>query len=174
MDFSSNLSIGRQENFSSITTFNTTNGIPVGQAFQVNSLTPSYSTRLYSVNDTYGTDLYYPKFNGIDTLISSASIVALTNKDLLSATNTFPTSLATLTGVQTLMNKTLTSPSANTISITSAGFAGSPAIIFSETGNDTGFYHPADGALGIMCNGNKCTRYLNSDITFYGPSGFHF
>jgi len=34
----------------------------------------------------------------------------LTNKDLTSGTNTFPTSLATLTGSQTLTNKTLTTP----------------------------------------------------------------
>lgn len=34
----------------------------------------------------------------------------LTNKDLSSGTNTFPTSLATLTGSQTLTNKTLTAP----------------------------------------------------------------
>jgi hypothetical protein len=34
----------------------------------------------------------------------------LTNKDLTSATNTLPTSVATLTGTQTLTNKTLTAP----------------------------------------------------------------
>ena len=64
VDLSSNQSVGGQTNLSSITTFNTTNGIPGGQEFQVISLTPSYSTRLYSVNDTDSTDLYYPKFNG--------------------------------------------------------------------------------------------------------------
>jgi hypothetical protein len=37
----------------------------------------------------------------------------LTNKDLTSGTNTFPTSLATLTGSQTLTNKILTSPQIN-------------------------------------------------------------
>jgi hypothetical protein len=56
----------------------------------------------------YSTDLYYPQIIGKDTLISSTSTAALTNKDLSSATITFPTSLATLTGIQTLRNKILT------------------------------------------------------------------
>lgn len=37
----------------------------------------------------------------------------VTNKNLSSATNTFPSSLATLTGTQTLTNKTLTTPVVN-------------------------------------------------------------
>lgn len=37
----------------------------------------------------------------------------VTNKDLSSGTNTFPSSLATLTGTQTLTNKTLTTPVVN-------------------------------------------------------------
>ena len=37
----------------------------------------------------------------------------LTNKDLTSGTNTFPTSLATLTGTETFTNKTLTNPKIN-------------------------------------------------------------
>ena len=37
----------------------------------------------------------------------------VTNKNLSSATNTFPSSLATLTGTQTLTNKTLTTPIVN-------------------------------------------------------------
>lgn len=37
----------------------------------------------------------------------------VTNKNLSSATNTFPSSLATLTGTQTLTNKTLTAPTVN-------------------------------------------------------------
>lgn len=42
------------------------------------------------------------------TLVGVDTTQTLTNKDLTSGTNTFPTSLATLTGVQTLTNKTLT------------------------------------------------------------------
>ena len=48
----------------------------------------------------------------IDTAVTVDKTTAqtLTNKDLTSGTNTFPTSLATLTGVETLTNKTLTTP----------------------------------------------------------------
>ena len=38
---------GGQKSFSNIATFTTTNGIPGGQAFQVNSLTNPHTTRLY-------------------------------------------------------------------------------------------------------------------------------
>jgi hypothetical protein len=44
----------------------------------------------------------------------------LTNKDLTSVTNTFPSSLATLAGTQTLTNKTLTAPSISALSFTSS------------------------------------------------------
>jgi hypothetical protein len=44
----------------------------------------------------------------VTTDLSTAQ--TLSNKDLTSGTNTFPTSLATLTGTQTLTNKTLTAP----------------------------------------------------------------
>ena len=47
--------------------------------------------------------------NTSDATKNSAT-ATLTNKDLTSATNTFPTSLVTLTGTQSLSNKTLTSP----------------------------------------------------------------
>lgn len=67
----------------------------------------------------------------------------LTNKDLTSATNTYPTSLA------------------NT-------------IIFSETGNDAGIYHSADGELGKTCNGSICALLLNSEIDFYSSYGLRF
>ena len=43
-------------------------------------------------------------------MCSSDLSQTLTNKDLTSGTNTFPTSVATLTGSQTLTNKTLTTP----------------------------------------------------------------
>lgn len=51
--------------------------------------------------------------NTSDFTKNSAS-ATLTNKDLTSGTNTFPTSLVTLTGTQTLTNKTLTSPKIGT------------------------------------------------------------
>lgn len=46
--------------------------------------------------------------------LTPSNTATVTNKDLSSATNTFPSSLATLTGTQTLTNKTLTSPTVNT------------------------------------------------------------
>lgn len=52
-----------------------------------------------------------------DTLVGKATTDVLTNKDLTSATNTFSSSLATLTGTQTLTNKTLTAPVINTAKI---------------------------------------------------------
>jgi hypothetical protein len=53
-------------------------------------------------------------FEDIVTVALTASNTAtVTNKDLSSGTNTFPSSLATLTGTQTLTNKTLTAPTIN-------------------------------------------------------------
>jgi hypothetical protein len=43
-------------------------------------------------------------------VLTASSTNTLSNKDLTSGTNTFPSSLATLTGSQTLTNKTLTNP----------------------------------------------------------------
>lgn len=51
-----------------------------------------------------------------DTVIialTPTNTATVTNKDLSSGTNTFPSSLATLTGTQTLTNKTLTTPVVN-------------------------------------------------------------
>ena len=69
-----------------------------------------------------GTGLSGGSTSGSATLAIDTSVVVdkttaqtLTNKDLTSGTNTFPTSLATLTGSQTLTNKTI-SGSSNTIS----------------------------------------------------------
>ena len=48
-----------------------------------------------------------------NTTVDKTTAQALTNKDLTSGTNTFPTSLATITGSETLTNKTLTDPKIN-------------------------------------------------------------
>lgn len=48
--------------------------------------------------------------NNTSDATKNAATAALTNKDLTSGTNTFPTSLVTLTGSQSLSNKTLTAP----------------------------------------------------------------
>lgn len=54
-------------------------------------------------------------------VVGTTDAQALTNKDLSGAGNTFPTSLATLTGIQTLTNKTIALGS-NTVSGTRAQF----------------------------------------------------
>lgn len=74
-------------------TFTTTNGIPGGEAIRVSSMTSPYQTKLYSVNTTYDTSLYFPEHNGIDRLVSRASVDTLLNKNLTSSTNTFPSRL---------------------------------------------------------------------------------
>ena len=55
------------------------------------------------------------------TTVDKTTAQTLTNKDLTSGTNTFPTSLATLTGSQTLTNKTLTNPLINLTITTNSG-----------------------------------------------------
>lgn len=65
---------------------------------------------------TAGTGLTGGGTSGTVTLAIDSTVATLTgsqtltNKDLTSGTNTFPSSLATLTGAETLTNKTLTSP----------------------------------------------------------------
>jgi hypothetical protein len=68
---------------------------------------------------TAGTGLTGGGTSGTVTLAIDSTVATLTgsqtltNKDLTSGTNTFPSSLATLTGAETLTNKILTSPQIN-------------------------------------------------------------
>lgn len=68
---------------------------------------------------TAGTGLTGGGTSGSVTLAIDSTVATLTgtqtltNKDLTSGTNTFPTTLVTLSGTQTLTNKTLTSPLIN-------------------------------------------------------------
>jgi hypothetical protein len=57
-------------------------------------------------------------------LVTLTGAQSLTNKNLTDATNVFPASLATLTGAQTLTNKTLTSPVVNGMTGDTATFSG--------------------------------------------------
>ena len=74
---------------------------------------------------TAGTGLTGGGTSGTVTLAIDSTVATLTgsqtltNKDLTSGTNTFPSSLATLTGAETLTNKTLTSPTVSGGSFTS-------------------------------------------------------
>lgn len=94
VDLSTNQSVSGQKSFSNIASFTTTNGIPGGQAFNVGSISGGYQTRLYCVNSSYSTDLYYPQFNGIDSLLSTASTATLQNKTysapIMTGLSTFP------------------------------------------------------------------------------------
>jgi len=69
---------------------------------------------------TAGTGLSGGGSSGSVTLSINTAVTAdlttaqvMTNKDLTSGTNTFPSTLATLTGTETLTNKTLTAPKIN-------------------------------------------------------------
>lgn len=65
--------------------------------------------------------------SGVDASITASSTSTLTNKNLTSATNTFPSTLATLTGTETLTNKNLTSGT-NTFPSSLATLTGSETL----------------------------------------------
>lgn len=73
--------------------------------------------------------------NTSDATKNSAT-AALTNKDLTSVTNTFPTSLVTLTGSQSLSNKTLTAPTVTdyTETVNSIGTVSSSSTLSLSSG----------------------------------------
>jgi hypothetical protein len=84
-------------------------------------------------------------------LVTLDGVQTLTNKDLTSGTNTFPTSLATLAGTQTLTNKTISGAS-NTLTVDgtdSVGFRNIPqnsqsaayTLVLSDSGKS--IYHPS-------------------------------
>jgi len=66
----------------------------------------------------------------------NSAVAQLTNKDLTSATNTFPSSLVTLTGTQALSNKTLTAPTVTgyTESVNALGTVSSSATLSLSSG----------------------------------------
>ena len=75
-------------------------------------------------NDGTSTRSVHGVASGEGAVVGTAKTQALTNKDLTSGTNTFPTTLATLTGSQTLTNKILTSPTINTATIAGGTITG--------------------------------------------------
>lgn len=80
------------------------------------------------------------------TTVDLSTAQTLTNKNLSSATNTFPTSLATLTGTQTLTNKTIDAAS-NTLSNIALGTA-------------------TTGTLGETRGGTNQTTYTTGDLLY--------
>jgi hypothetical protein len=66
-------------------------------------------------------------------VVGTTDVQTVTNKNLTDATNTFPTSLATLTGAQTLTNKTISADN-NTLS----GIAASSFVLSNGSGNIDG------------------------------------
>lgn len=93
----------------------------------------------------------------IDTSVTAdlSTAQALTNKDLSSGTNTFPSSLVTLTGSQTLTNKILTAPQVN-------------LGINAQTGTTYTTVLADNGKLITLSNGSAITATipLNSSVTY--------
>ena len=107
---------------------------------------------------TAGTGLTGGGTSGTVTLAIDSTVATLsgsqtlTNKDLTSGTNTFPSSLATLTGVETLTNKTLTTPTLN-----------SPLInlgINAQTGTSYTTVLADNGKLVTQSNGSAITTTI--------------
>ena len=77
------------------------------------------------------------------TTVDLSTSQTLTNKNLSSGTNTFPTSLATLTGTQTLTNKTLTAPLLN------LSFNAQTGTTYTLVASDSGKFVTASNASAI-------------------------
>ena len=93
----------------------------------------------------------------INTAITAdlSTAQTLTNKDLTSGTNTFPSSLATLTGTETLTNKSLTSPKVN------LGINAQTGTTYTTVLNDNGKLITLTNASAIAV-----TIPLNSSVTY--------
>lgn len=133
---------------------------------------------------TAGTGLSGGGSSGAVTLSINTAVTAdvstaqtLTNKNLTSGTNTFPTSLATLTGSQTLTNKTITSPVISTISntgtltlpTTTGTVALTSDITVTPTSSNTLTNKTISGASNTLSNiGNS--SLTNSAITINGSA----
>ena len=53
------------------------------------------------------------------------------------------------------------------LGISTAGSATAPSLYFTETGNDTGFFKPGDGAIGITTNGIERFRFSAAQLLGY-------
>lgn len=106
---------------------------------------------------TAGTGLTGGGTSGTVTLAIDSTVATLTgsqtltNKDLTAGTNTFPTSLVTLTGSQTLTNKTLTAPKIN------VGLNPQTGTTYSAAATD-------NGALVTLTNASPITVTIPSGI----------
>jgi len=114
-----------------------------------------------------------------DTVIvalTPSNTATVTNKDLSSATNTFPSSLATLTGTQTLTNKTLTSPTINTPrlkspeEITSVSATAATGTVNFDAASQSDVYYTSSASANWTLNvrGNSSTTL--SSILAVGDS----
>lgn len=85
-----------------------------GYRYPGNADTPNVAADIQNlatdVNGDVNTHITGTAVHGVTgAVVGTTDVQALTNKNLTAATNTFPTSLATLTGAQALTNKDLTS-----------------------------------------------------------------
>jgi hypothetical protein len=76
------MTTGTVQTITALKSFTTVNGSPGGQALSILSFNTPFATRLYSVNSTQNTDLYFPEPAGTDTLVSATSTQTLSNKTL--------------------------------------------------------------------------------------------
>lgn len=102
------------------------------------------------------------------TVVGTTDAQTLTNKDLSSTTNSFPSSLATLNGAQTLANKTLTTPtiaSFTNAQHSHADAAGGGQILASAISDIT---ETTQDIVGTMVTGNTESGI---DVTYDDATG---
>ena len=119
------------------------NTTPVNQTV-VNILNLTSFDKITANSGVFSTSLKVGSINVVD-LSSSQSI---TNKDLTSATNSFPSTLATKTGTETLTNKMI-HHQVGTATDPSISFVGGVGF------NDMGFYRVSSGIIGITTSGTQ-------------------
>lgn len=86
-------------------------------------------------------------------VVGTTNAQTLSNKNLTNGTNTFPTTLVTLTGSQTLTSKVLTSPVINTPTVTQAILKGNTAdtadIFVAKNNAGTDLFKAEPGAINV-------------------------
>lgn len=107
---------------------------------------------------------------GSNPLVDLSSAQALTNKDLSSATNTFPFTLVTLSGIQNVDNKVFAST--NTFPTTLATVSGSQTLVYKNIQTRLGQV-TVSGSITPNANTTDLliVTDLNGAVTFMPPTG---